>query len=103
MNKMVEDIREKQAESIEEAKRLRSATNDFIREKPFDFDPSLVDFRIRIKKPSVFVLLQGSSDSTISTEFPDDILWESDDDDESYDSEFDYDYELGPPGYETFS
>ena len=104
MNKLVEDIREKQAESIEEAKRLRSATNDFIREKPFDFDPSLVNFRIRIKKPNVYVLLQGPPDSSIPTEFPDDIIWESDDDDESdLDSEYDYEYELAGPGYETIS
>ena len=102
---MVEDIREKEAESIEEATRLRNATNDFIREKPFAFEPCLVDFRIRIKKPNIYVLLRGPPHSTTSTEFPEDILSESDDDDGSDDdndsevyAEIDYDYELEGSG-----
>ena len=107
MNKLVEEIREKEAESIEEATRLSSATNDFIREKPFDFEPCLVDFRIRIKKPNIYVLLRGPPHSTTPTEFPADIIWGSDDDDGSKDDgdneskddgEYDYDYELESSG-----
>ena len=116
-DKLVEDIREKEAESIEEATRLRNATNDFIREKPFAFEPCLVDFRVRIKNPDIYVLLRGPPHSTTSTEFPKDILSESDDggfmiaksdDDESDDeslpsdsedyAEFVYDNELEGSG-----
>ena len=80
---MVQDVREKEVEAIEEARRLRSATNNFIREKPFDFDPSWVDFRIQIKTPNISVVLQGSPHSLIPPDFPVDIMWiESDDDDE---------------------
>ena len=39
----------------------------------------MVDFRVRIKNPDIYVLLRGPPHSTTSTEFPKDILSESDD------------------------
>ena len=86
-----------------EAKRLRSATNDFIRENPFDLEPNSLNFGIRIKKPNIYVLLRDT-DSTLPAEFPENIIWESSDEDESNDGseddgsedddEYDYDYEI---------
>ena len=85
---MVQDVREKEVEAIEEARRLRSTINNFIREKPFDFDPSWVDFRIQIKTPNISVMVQGSPHSPIPPEFPVDIMWiESDEDDDIDDIE----------------
>ena len=93
IDKLVEDIREKEVEAVEEARRLRTVTNDYIRQKPFDLDPNALDFHLTIESgwaqpANISIKLSASPNFNPTKGFPNDfpediVISEDESEDES--------------------
>ena len=73
INKLVEDIREKEVAAVEEAKRLRTVTNDYIGQKPFDLDPDSLAFDLTVEQANITIKLSASPQFNIDQGFPADF------------------------------
>ena len=93
IDKLIEDIREKEVEAVEEARRLRTVTNDYIRQKPFDLDPNSLDFHLTFESgwtqpANISIKLSASPNFNPTKGFPNDfpediVISEDESEDES--------------------